>query len=54
MIQIKDLKNYLDKEIEIQGFIDNIRNLQYVQFLILRDGTGSVQVTIEKMMKIKN
>ena len=48
MIQIKDLKNYLDKEIEIQGFIDNIRNLQYVQFVILRDGTGSIQVTIEK------
>ena len=48
MIQIKDLKNYLDKEIEVQGFIDNIRNLQYVQFVILRDGTGSVQVTIEK------
>ena len=48
MIYIKDLKNYLDKEIEVQGFIDNIRNLQYVQFVILRDGTGSVQVTIEK------
>ena len=48
MIQIKDLKNYLDKEIEIQGFVDNIRNLQYVQFVILRDGTGKVQMTIEK------
>lgn len=48
MIYIKDLKNYLDKEIEVQGFVDNIRNLQYVQFVILRDGTGSVQVTIEK------
>ena len=48
MIYIKDLKKYLDKEIEIQGFVDNIRNLQYVQFVILRDGTGSIQVTIEK------
>ena len=47
-IQIKELKEYLNKEIEIQGFVDNIRNLQYVQFIILRDGTGKVQITIEK------
>ena len=47
-IQIKNLSNYFNQEIEIQAFVDNIRNLQYVQFLILRDGTGKVQVTIEK------
>lgn len=47
-IQIKDLKNYLNQEIELQAFVDNVRNLQYVQFVILRDGTGKVQMTIEK------
>lgn len=47
-LQIKDLKNYLNQEVEIQAFVDNIRNLQYVQFVILRDGTGKVQMTIEK------
>ena len=47
-IQIKDLKNYLNQEIELQAFVDNIRNLQFVQFVILRDGTDRVQVTIEK------
>ena len=47
-IQIKDLKEHLNEEIELQAFVDNIRNLQYVQFIILRDGTGKVQVTIEK------
>lgn len=47
-IPFKDLKNYFDKEIEIEGFIDNIRDLQYVQFIVLRDRTGKVQVTIEK------
>ena len=47
-LKIKDLKEHLNEEIEIQGFIDNIRNLQYVQFIILRDGTGKVQITIEK------
>lgn len=47
-IYIKDLDQYLGKEIELQAFVDNIRNLQYVQFVILRDGTGMVQMTIEK------
>ncbi len=45
---IKDLKNYYNQEITIQGFVDKIRNLQYVQFVIIRDHTGKVQVTIEK------
>lgn len=47
-INIEDLKNYFEKEITISGFVDNIRNLQWVQFVILRDSTGKVQVTIEK------
>lgn len=47
-IKIEELKNYFDKEITISGFVDNIRNLQWVQFVILRDATGKVQVTIEK------
>lgn len=47
-IYIKDLKEHLNEEITLQAFVDNIRNLQYVQFIILRDNTGKVQVTIEK------
>jgi len=47
-IYFKDLKNHLGKEICVEGFVDKIRDLQYVQFMILRDGTGEVQVTIEK------
>ena len=47
-IYIKDLKDNLNKDVEIQGFVDNIRNLQYVQFVIIRDITGKVQITIEK------
>lgn len=47
-IYFKNLKDYFNKEITIAGFVDNIRDLQYVQFLILRDITGKVQVTIEK------
>lgn len=47
-IYFKDLKNHLGEEIAVEGFVDKIRDLQYVQFVILRDGTGEVQVTIEK------
>ncbi len=47
-IWLRDLKEYADKEIEISGFVDNIRNLQWVIFMILRDGSGKVQITIEK------
>ncbi len=45
---INELKENYGKEVRIDGFVDNIRNLQYVQFLILRDITGKVQITIEK------
>lgn len=47
-IYFNDLKEYVNSDIAIEGFIDNIRNLQYVQFIILRDTTGKVQITIEK------
>lgn len=47
-IFIKDLKQYFGQVIELQAFVDNIRDLQWVQFVILRDGTGKVQLTIEK------
>lgn len=47
-IEIKNLENYFDQEIELQAFVDNIRDLQYVQFVILRDSSAKVQMTIEK------
>lgn len=47
-IYFNDLKDYINKEIVIEGFVHNIRDLQYVQFLIIRDTTSKVQVTIEK------
>lgn len=47
-IYVKDLNKYYGKKIEFSGFVENIRDLQWVQFVILRDSTGKVQVTIEK------
>ena len=47
-IYFKNLNEYFGQEVTIDGFVDNIRDLQYVQFLVVRDITGKVQVTIEK------
>ncbi len=47
-IKFEELRNHFNEEIELQGFVDNIRDLQYVQFIVLRDRTGKVQVTVEK------
>ena len=45
-IYFKNLNEYFEQEITIEGFVDNIRDLQYVQFLVVRDTTRKVQVTI--------
>ena len=47
-ISINKLNEHFDEEVVISGFVDNIRNLQWVQFIIIRDDTSKVQVTIEK------
>ncbi|MDD3112817.1 MAG: aspartate--tRNA(Asn) ligase [Candidatus Izemoplasmatales bacterium] len=47
-IYFKDLPQYYNQELEISGFVDKIRDLQFVQFVVLRDSSGKVQVTIEK------
>ena len=50
-VYFKNLNEYFEQEITIEGFVDSIRNLQYVQFLVVRDTTGKVQVTVEKNEK---
>ena len=47
-IYVNELKNYLEKEITFSGFVDTIRDKKWVMFVILRDSTGKVQMTIEK------
>lgn len=50
-MKIKELKNHFNEEVELNGFVENIRDLQWVQFVILRDATGRVQLTIEKSIE---
>ena len=47
-MKIDELENHFNEEVTISGFVDNVRNLQWVQFIVLRDETGKVQITIEK------
>lgn len=47
-MKINELNKHFNEEVELQGFVENIRDLQWVQFVILRDKTGKVQITIEK------
>lgn len=41
---IKDLSNHLDKTVTIQGWLQTLRDQKNMQFLIIRDRTGLVQV----------
>jgi len=41
---IKDLKNHIDEQVTVQGWLHTLRDQKNMQFLILRDRTGLVQV----------
>lgn len=45
---INELKQNLNQEILIQGFVENFRNSKNMAFIVLKDITGKVQITIEK------
>ena len=45
---INELKQTLNQEILIQGFVENFRNSKNMAFIVLKDITGKVQITIEK------
>ena len=47
-INVEELNNYIGNEITFCGFVDAIRDKKWVMFVILRDATGKVQLTLEK------
>jgi Aspartyl/asparaginyl-tRNA synthetases len=48
-INIKDLEKIeYDREVILAGWIVNIKNMGNVSFIILRDQTEDVQITIKK------
>ncbi len=52
-INFCDLAKYDQQEVVLEGFVERVRDLQYVQFLILKDRTGKIQVTLEKDGSLK-
>ncbi len=45
---IADIKNNLDKPVLVQGFIENLRDGKAMAFIVLKDITGKLQITVEK------
>lgn len=48
MTRIKDLKNHIDQEVEIAGWVYNFRSSGKISFLQIRDGSGFIQAIIVK------
>jgi len=51
---VNELENYSEKEVSISGFVDVVRDKKWVMFVILKDSTGKVQVTLEKSEEKNN
>ena len=47
-INVNELEKYKGKDITFSAYVDAIRDKKWVMFVILRDNTGKVQMTIEK------
>ncbi len=47
-VYIGDIKANLEKEILLCGFVENFRDGKAMAFIVLKDITGKVQITIEK------
>ncbi|MBR3523322.1 MAG: aspartate--tRNA(Asn) ligase [Bacilli bacterium] len=47
-IYVNELTKHIGEEITFSGFVDAIRDKKWVMFVILRDSTGKIQMTIEK------
>lgn len=45
---ICNVKNEIGNQVKVQGFIDNFRNGKSMAFIVLKDITGKIQITVEK------
>ena len=47
-VYAQDVSKHLDEMVKVQGFVENIRNSKAMAFIVLKDITGKVQITLEK------
>src|SRR4026208_1337674 len=45
---IRDTKEKIGEVITLNGFVQTVRNQKAVQFIVLRDHTGLIQVVVER------
>ena len=45
---ISEVRNHIDETVKVQGFIENLRSSKAMAFIVLKDITGKLQITIEK------
>ncbi len=50
-VKLGEVDKYIDKDVYIYGWLEDKRIVGQVAFLVLRDMTGKVQVTVKKSMK---
>jgi nondiscriminating aspartyl-tRNA synthetase len=53
-VYVNELSKHLNEEVSFSGFVDTIRDKKWVMFVILRDSTGKVQMTLEKSNEENN
>ena len=47
-IYIRDIADTAGKTVKVQGFVDNYRDSKAMAFIVLKDITGRLQITVEK------
>ena len=48
MRSINQVQNSIGSTVKVQGFIENLRNSKAMAFIVLKDITGKLQITVEK------
>ena len=44
---INEAQKAIGGTVKVQGFIENLRNSKYMAFIVLKDITGKLQITVE-------
>ena len=44
----QEVQKEIGSTVKVQGFIENLRNSKYMAFIVLKDITGKLQITVEK------
>ena len=47
-VYAQEVGQHLDEQIKVQGFVENFRNSKAMAFIVLKDITGKIQITLEK------